>query len=619
MIRLVFLSYGKLTQQINHLLSAYPPEIEFEIIDTTIDNVLAVAEEIEKQKKDCVFISSGANAEVVQESRKIKTPLVEIQSTGYDLLAALNRAMVYSDCVGVISFKRKLPYLSAIKNVLRVNVVERIYSRLEDLSNTLDECRAMGIYDVVSGSLAGELAAEKGMRCHLLWSEPAIRFAIDHAIRVARVRKETQANAEWLKAILNFTHEGIVTIDRKGDIEIFNASAEKITGISARNAIGRNIAEVLGNMELESVIRDKQEKLNQIQEIGDTKILTNQVPIIIQNEAVGALATFQHIDIIQKAEEKIRRNLYTKGFIAETRFEDIIGKSKVMENVKKEAALYAKSDSTILIKGESGTGKDLFAQSIHNASARENKPFVAINCAALPLSLLESELFGYEEGAFTGAKRGGKRGVFELAHEGTLFLDEISEISMAIQAQLLRVLEKKEVLRIGGQKILKVDVRIIAATNKDLWQLVQEGKFREDLYYRLNVLELRLPPLRKRMEDIPLLTAKFLQENRQDIPQDKIKRIANCLVLREYNYPGNVRELKNIIERFSVLYNNESDAKKLMEEVMFLKKSDTRHANEKTRLLALLDECNGNKTKVAQKVGVSRTTIWRKLKECGIE
>ncbi|HRU41034.1 MAG TPA: sigma 54-interacting transcriptional regulator, partial [Candidatus Diapherotrites archaeon] len=253
---------------------------------------------------------------------------------------------------------------------------------------------------------------------------------------------------------------------------------------------------------------------------------------------------------IIEMENIVRANLAKRGHTAKYDFSSIIGKSKQITETKEIAKKLAKSNSTLLLTGESGNGKELFAHAIHKASNKQQGPFVAVNFAALPENLLESELFGYEEGAFTGAKKGGHAGLFEQAHNGTIFLDEIGDASLRIQARLLRVLQEKEVMRVGGTKILPIDVRIIAATNKNLEVLVQEEKFREDLYYRLNVLPIRIPPLRERKEDIPLLIEKilekFLKGNEMIISSEAMD------ILMEYDWPGNIRELENTIE---YLYN----------------------------------------------------------------
>lgn len=250
--------------------------------------------------------------------------------------------------------------------------------------------------------------------------------------------------------------------------------------------------------------------------------------------------TRQHKKLYDEV-KKLQQTRYT--------FDDIIGESQAINKTKSMAEFVAEGISSILIYGETGTGKELFAQSIHNASNRRNKPFVALNCGAIPASLIESNLFGYEEGAFTGAKKGGSPGVFEQANEGTIFLDEISEMEFSLQTKLLRVLQEREIVRIGGYKPLKVDVRVIASTNKDLKELIAEGKFRQDLYYRLNVVQIKIPGLRERQGDIPLLARYYVNKYNQSFGKfiENIAREAEK-VLEDYTWPGNVRELQNCIE-----------------------------------------------------------------------
>ena len=285
-----------------------------------------------------------------------------------------------------------------------------------------------------------------------------------------------------------------------------------------------------------------------------------------------------------------------------------------MITAKKKAELFAQSESNVLIYGRTGTGKELFAQGIHNASRRAQGPFVAINCAALPENLLESELFGYEEGAFTGARKGGKQGLFELAHGGTIFLDEISEISAGVQARLLRVLEEREVMRLGGESVIPVDVRVVAATNRDLNTLVQQGQFREDLFFRLYVLELRLPTLAERVEDIPLLMERFLLENKVMLELAEIKQIAHHHLLTTYSWPGNVRELKNFAERIVTLCSMQPDPDQLLHTIFENRRGIKKNHSEKQDILRVLKEVGGNRTLAAANC-ISRTTLWRRLKE----
>ena len=285
-------------------------------------------------------------------------------------------------------------------------------------------------------------------------------------------------------------------------------------------------------------------------------------------------------------------------------------------------------ESNILIRGETGTGKELFAQSIHNASQRKNRPFVAINCAALPDNILESELFGYVEGAFTGAAKGGKVGFFEIAHKGTLFLDEIGDISPKLQSRLLRVLQEREIIRLGSDTVIPIDVRIIAATNKDLYAEVQAGAFREDLYYRLDVLELKLPPVRQRKQDIPCLAEHFLNFEREKhacVLKGFTKGATQLLT--SYDWPGNVRELRNFCERISILCKREyAEASDVLRALPSLSAGASPvplpspvQKNEREELQRILLLHQGNRKETARYLGIHPSTLWRKMKRLGLE
>jgi propionate catabolism operon transcriptional regulator len=359
--------------------------------------------------------------------------------------------------------------------------------------------------------------------------------------------------------------------------------------------------------------------------VNGKQIIINRIPIMINGEVQGIVATFQDVKTIQESERKIRRNLTGRGLVAKYAFSDIQTVSPAMHQCIEIARGYAKSSSTVLIYGESGTGKELFAQSIHQASPRRSQPFVAINCAALPATILESELFGYEEGTFTGAKKGGKIGLFELAHEGTLFLDEIAEIPLTLQAQLLRVLQEKQIRRLGSDKIIPIDVRVVTATNKDLTVEVNE-----DLFYRINILRLSIPPLRERKEDIVKIGNYLVKTNDYKLYIDNKEKWETIFeLLGDYHFHGNVRELQNIIERTMVvlkenIYDFENYKKLLgdilnIENVNLKKKQSEHRIQEKQRILDVLSESNWSKTKAAERLGLSRSTLWRKMKAYHID
>ena len=343
----------------------------------------------------------------------------------------------------------------------------------------------------------------------------------------------------------------------------------------------------------------------------------------MNNKTAGAVVTFQDVTQIQQMEARVRRRIHASGHVAGFSFDNIVGNSAILKQTVGIAKEFSITPSSILILGESGTGKEIFAQSIHNFSERRQGPFVAINCAALPGQILESELFGYVGGAFTGANPKGKLGLFEIAHGGTLFLDEISEMEYTIQGKLLRVLQEKKVMRLGSDSVIPVDVRVIAASNKNLKSLVNENTFRADLYYRLNVLQLRIPPLRERKEDIKLLAEYFLKEH-AGIMKRHLKLAPSAIqALTLYTWPGNIRELQNIIERVIAVYKRETiDASVInlmLEDQLEGKFLSFVIPNELEEISRALTLTNGKYAEAAKMLGISRSTLWRKLKRLGLK
>ncbi|HEX9306002.1 MAG TPA: sigma 54-interacting transcriptional regulator, partial [Anaeromyxobacter sp.] len=322
-------------------------------------------------------------------------------------------------------------------------------------------------------------------------------------------------------------------------------------------------------------------------------------------------------------------------FVATHALGDVVGDSPTIRRARDLAARFARTDATVLVTGASGTGKELFAQGIHLASSRRDRPFVAVNCAALPESLLESELFGYEEGAFTGSRRGGKPGLFEAAHTGTIFLDEVGDMPSPLQTRLLRVLQQREVLRLGGNDPTPVDVRVVAATNRDLESRVAQGAFREDLYYRLAILRLHLPALADRRDDVPKLAAHLLSAAlaRHGASGDRAHGRALAAIaprLAAHAWPGNVRELENVLERIAVLFGaagdegpDEDELRAVVPE-LFAKRPrrgtegeglrGMRRADERAHVLRVVADCGGSQIEAARRLGIGRTTLWRKLR-----
>jgi len=431
--------------------------------------------------------------------------------------------------------------------------------------------------------------------------------------------------------ILDSITEGVFTVDLDLRITSFNRAAENITGIQRAQAIGQQCKEILRanlcetNCALRKTMNTGKPIINKAVHIvnadGNRKAVAISTALLKDNcdKIIGGVETFRDISLVEQLRKEITHS-YS--------FEDILSRNHQMQNLFALLANIAESNTTVLIVGESGTGKELFARAIHNIGLRKDKPFVAVNCGALPDTLLESELFGYKAGAFTDAKKE-KPGRFALAQGGTIFLDEIGDISTALQIKLLRVLQEKAFEPLGSVSSVKADVRIIAATNKDLDELVKTDKFREDLYYRINVVKLAIPPLRDRKEDIPLLIEHFISRFNH-LHNKNISGVTDQVLaaLLEHDYRGNVRELENIIEHCFVMCNGEiienkhlptSFHKPIGADYAEIKKAVTLEEMEKIFITNALRQNNGNRTAAAKQLGIHKSTLFRKLKSLNVD
>jgi PAS domain S-box-containing protein len=583
-----------------------------------------------------IIISRGGTGALIKKNLSI--PTVNIEFTSYDVLKSISKAIKYSDIIGVVGsddlaseYKKVLPI---IEDILSLKILTKTANNERDIEKSIEELHLEGCRVFIGGYTVMKTVEEGGLKGVLIETgKEAIAEAVNYAKGLMEVQIEEKEKAAILRSIIDFAYDGILGIDKKGLITVFNPVIQKITNVSYDNAIGKQVDDIVENTRMKQVLKTGAAELGEIQQIGNVSIVTNRVPIVVDGEVLGVVATFQEIEKIQKMESQIRKKLLAKGHVAKSIFDGIKGQSKKMRKTIEKAKLYAEVDSTVLIMGETGTGKELFAQSIHNYSLRADKPFVAVNCAALPENLLESELFGYVEGAFTGARKGGKTGLFELAHGGTIFLDEISEMTPSLQARFLRVLQEKEVVKIGDDKIIPIDVRVIAATNRNLHEYVEEGKFREDLFYRLCVLRLDIPPLRERKEDVYELVLYFIDLKSKTLNK-KVPKISPKIMekLVNYDWPGNVRQLENLIERCIVISNEKEINDEILSEALFRtpayktiieqRNDDEIPDNsgvlkniEYDTIKKVLQETNGNRKLAAEKLGISVTTLWRRLKK----
>ena len=580
-----------------------------------------------------IIISRGGTGDLIE--RNLDVPVVYLETSGYDVIRSVSRAVTASHNIGIVGFHYLIrsyeKAISLIESTFDASIVTMDIDGVSDIGAVLGDLRESGVEVVIGGTTVVTECGRLGIPSVLIETiEETLVDTIAQARNYLELRLKEKQQVELLNSIIDFAYDGILAIDREGLITVFNPVIQSLTGRTAKEAMGQPVDEIVENTRMSQVIRSGAAELGDIQRIGTKTIVTNRIPIRVDGEVLGVVATFQEVESLQKMEANVRRKLQSKGHTARFTFEDIRGRSPALISTIEKARLFARTDSTVLILGESGTGKELFAQSIHNESVRSHEPFVAVNCAALPENLLESELFGYVEGAFTGAKRGGKVGLFELAHHGTVFLDEISEMNPNLQARLLRVLQEREVTRLGADYVIPLDVRVIAASNRDLYRFVNDGMFREDLYYRLCVLALTIPPLRERREDISDIVSFFAEKKSRDLGLEACRVSDEAMeMFLVYEWPGNVRQLENVIERCVVLGRGGEIGRGIVKDALDVRGNEPAPVRapgpengdigdlrrlETGAILRVLEEAGGNRKLAAERLGISTTTLWRRLK-----
>lgn len=456
---------------------------------------------------------------------------------------------------------------------------------------------------------------------------------------IGTINTEMEASS-LLKTIMEATNDCIVYVNKEGYIEMLSNAYAEFLNVDRDDSIGKHVTEVIENTRMHEVAKLGVEEVAQVQEINGRKMIATRIPVYVNGRIVGAVGKvlFRDLDELEQLYTKVYKiekelNMYKNEFkkinSAKYELDSIIGESREIKELKELTKRIANTNSNVLILGETGTGKELFANAIHSLSKRKDGPFIKVNCGSIPSELLESELFGYEEGAFTGAKKGGKIGKFKAADGGSIFLDEIADLPMNMQVKLLRVLQEKEIEKIGSNTPEKIDVRIISATNKDLEEMIKKGEFRLDLYYRLNVVSMVIPPLRKRKEDIAVLSNKLIEEisKEEKIKVDGISKGALDL-LKKYDWPGNVRELENVLERAINYLDGETiiKIKHLPMKISGLKEDrelkslkEEMEEYEKEIISNALLASNRNKTKAAEILKISRTALYEKIEKYKLE
>lgn len=590
-----------------------------------LDNALTIAKRYEKNGAE-VIISRGTVG--IQIASSVSIPVVQIPITGYDLLRTLMEAKKHGEKIGIADTKDVLQGIESIESSLQIHVEKYEINSIDEVERGVRTLIDRGIDVLIGKSIYIRQVKDENVKTVVLSSgvESVIQ-AIHEAKNLLEVRRAEISRTKQLQAILDFIDDGVIAVDERGIITVCNPPVKKILDLPYEEIIGKSIDDIFTKSNLKKVMKTGKKELNQIQEENGVKIITNQIPIKDGDNVYGAVCTFQELQKLQRQEQEIRKKLLHRGHVTKYDPENVIGQSKTFCEAIDKVQKYAQVDSTVLLTGETGVGKEVFAHLIHHYSKRQDGPFVAVNCAAIPKNLLESELFGYVEGAFTGARKGGKAGLFELAHQGTIFLDEIGELAESLQAQLLRVLQEGEVMRLGDERVIPIDVRVIAASNRNLDEMVEEGSFRADLYYRLNILDIFIPPLRERIDDIPLLCNYFLDELTSRLEKDVVGFTDDAMdILKSYHWPGNIRQLRNIVERAIILCSHSYIDRETVlvaggkdfanvEVSEGEKQQDVKNLEQQERehILNVLKQVNGNKTEAAKILGIGRTTLWRKI------
>ncbi|WP_322102949.1 propionate catabolism operon regulatory protein PrpR [Paraburkholderia sp. J41] len=593
-----------------------------------------------------VVVASGSNGSYLKS--RVDVPVVLVQPSGFDVMQALARARREADHVALVTYGETPAEVRRFASAFGIDVTFASYRTVQDAEACVLDLRDRGVGAVVGPGHVNDLAARLGLVPFFVYSRSSVRAAFDNALELVQATQRETQRRQRLDSVLQHLRDGVVALDARGRVEAINQRLAAVLGIDPATAAGQplatlapDIAFALPEADGESIETDGES----LETVRGVSYVVHRGPLIDNGVTTGAVLTFQESRAVERLDRTLRSRQRTQQFVARYRLDDLSGAAPGIERIRALARRYAKSDATVLIRGESGTGKEMVAQGIHRESARRDFPFVALNCGAFPEALLESELFGYEEGAFTGARRGGKVGLIEAAHRGTLFLDEIGEMPLPLQSRLLRVLQEREVVRLGATEPTRVDVRVVAATHRALTGQIETGEFRADLFYRLNILNLAIPPLRERGADVALLAAELLlQAARREprvalrirTPDDAARALALVGVpLARHTWPGNVRELQNVIERMVVeLADSDDDVltphvlREIAPEVFETREVPAGERGgagqaltlrerslhgEADQIRAVLDACNGDRDRACELLGISKTTLWRRL------
>lgn len=629
---------------LQRLARCWSGQARFVHIAASFDEAVAQVQALHRRTPIDGLVGAGASGQWIRE--RVDIPLAMVEVRGLDLLQALQQAKLKTTDeaprVGLVTFEQPSPVVAEFDSMFGLGLVQVAYQGMHDAQACVEQLKVAGVGAVVAPGLVADLAEQSGMGSILLYSDASVRQALSDALLLASHRRVERNRHQRLETVLHQLQDGVVAVDQQGCICALNPRMAELLGHSVDALHGQQLDDVAPVLTMGPTLAGAEVGETVVQ-LGSRTLVIRRAPITENGRLTGALAVCRDQAVIQRADRSLRASQRQRGAGVRWRIEDYLGSSEEVERLRSLARQFAACDSTVLIVGESGTGKELIAQGIHRASSRALQPFLAINCAALSESLLESELFGYEDGAFTGARRGGKTGLIEAAHTGTLFLDEIGDMPLSLQSRLLRVLQEREVLRVGATTPVPVDVRVIAATHVELLAQVERGCFRRDLYYRLAVLRLSAPTLRARSSlDIQALAQSMLkrrlgvssQDDRRKQLFELLAALLRCAT--GYAWPGNVRELENWMERllacsdYLIGRNGDINCERLLEvfpecragsamsESCVAKQPGlkaTTHMAEQKLMHEVLASVNGDQRRACEILGISRATLWRRMKK----
>ena len=610
---LVIVPYEELLHEYEEAIAkAHDPRVHF----TTSFMYGTDARNLSRASDYDIIVVRGMTSRALSEKYP-ETTIVDIKMDAFDVSSALLEAKKKFPGIrkiGLILPSSSICSASILTELLGIEVVMREVRGEEHMESTLREMVKEGCEVFIGGLTLKRVSEKMGLEyVHIKTGPSAIDSSIKDAITAAHILDRERSRLGLMKSLVNNTPDSLLIIDDKGKITAANHAASSF--FRRPDLVGMDAKELFP-LEIHSVCDD----VEVVQTIGDQTVLITEHPVHIEGEKRATYVSLRLVEDIRRTEKKIRSKLQEKGLTAKYSFSDIVTEQVEMKQLVAKALRYAHVEGNVLLTGETGTGKELFVQSMHNASPRRDKPFVAVNCAALSEQLLESELFGYTEGSFTGAQKGGKTGLFELAQGGTIFLDEIGEMPIRFQAKLLRVIQEREIRKIGGDEFIPVDVRIMSATNQNIPDLIEKGLFRRDLYYRINLLTLHIPPLRERLDDIPAIFKRFVERKSKAlniVPPMVEKDALECL--KGYSWPGNIRELRNVAERAVIFSSSNCITRDTLKEIDVSVGEKKASEEKKTPLTSeelyrRYVESGLTLNDFALSIGISRTTLWRKFK-----